>query len=48
MTRYQVQEKLAYSFAGKVVAKVIRKLSAKHRAYRLHWIQQELAEIGIR
>lgn len=48
MTRYQIQEKIAYSIIGKMIAKVIRKISKKHRDSRLHWIQQEMAEFCLK
>lgn len=48
MNRYTIQEKIAYSFIGKTIAKVIRKFSSKHKDSRLHWIQQEMAEFGIK
>jgi len=45
--RYTIQSKLAYSFIGKMIAKQLAKLP-QNQGKRVHWIQQEMAEFGIK
>jgi len=45
--RYTIQSQLAYSFIGKMFAKQLAKLP-QNQGKRVHWIQQEMAEFGIK
>jgi hypothetical protein len=39
---YSIREKMAYSAAGKIIAKIIRDKKYPHA--RIHWVQQSLAD----